>query len=163
MGRAFHVPCSLIMPARRVCVSACLLGERCRYDGSSKLEPSLVRALEESGCEVVPVCPEVLGGLPTPRPASEIRGARVYTVEGADVTAAFERGRDAALAALDLDGKGIDLAILQPKSPSCGVTRVYDGTFSGRLVPGCGVFARALLSRGITCLDGTDVGQSKQT
>ena len=141
----------------RVCVSACLLGERCRWDGGSKEVAGLVDALAALRCEVVPVCPEVLGGLPTPREPAEIRGDRVVTRGGTDVTAEFKLGARDALALLDLDGAGIDAALLQPRSPSCGVGQVYDGSFTGRLVPGDGVFARRLRAAGVPCLDGTKV------
>lgn len=141
----------------RVCVSACLLGERCRWDGGSTEVAGLVDALAALRCEVIPVCPEVLGGLPTPREPAEIRGDRVVTRGGTDVTAAFELGARRALALLDLDGAGIDAALLQPRSPSCGVGQVYDGSFTGRLVPGDGVFTRRLRAAGVPCLDGTKV------
>lgn len=132
----------------KVCVSACLLGERCKYNGGDNLVEGLVERLEEAGSEVVAVCPEVLGGLSTPRPAAEIQGSRVVTREGAEVTRAFELGAERALAAIDAAG-GCDIAILQPRSPSCGAGRIYDGTFSGRLIAGDGLFARALIGRGV--------------
>ncbi len=138
-----------------VLVSACLAGLPCRYDGSACPHPAalaLVRARR-----ALPVCPEQLGGLPTPRPRAEIAGgdgddvlegrARVLDEGGADVTAAFVRGAE-AVAAL-ARAAGVRRALLKARSPSCGVGAVHDGTFSGRLRPGDGVTAAALRRQGI--------------
>lgn len=130
----------------RIAVSACLLGENCKYSGGNNLCPKLVDAL--SGHEVIPVCPEVLGGLPIPRPPAEIVHGEVRTQTGASVDAAFRLGAERALDHIEAAG-GCDLAVLQPRSPSCGVSEVYDGTFSGRLVPGSGVFVRLLRQHGL--------------
>lgn len=134
----------------RIVVSACLLGENCKYSGGNNLDGRLAGLLE--GHEVLPLCPEMAGGLPCPRPCAEQQGDRVVNTEGCDVTEAFERGaRICAERAA-----GCDLAVLQPRSPSCGVHQVYDGTFSGRLVPGEGVFARVLRLQGIPCHEPAD-------
>ncbi len=130
----------------RVALSACLLGERCKYDGGANELDGLADILK--GHEVVTVCPEVAGGLPVPRPRSEIRHGAVVDEFGESVDAAFRSGAAAELARIDAAG-GADLAILQPRSPSCGVGSVYDGTFSGVLVEGDGVFARLLKDRGV--------------
>lgn len=130
----------------RIAVSACLLGENCKYSGGNNLCPELVEALE--GHEVIPVCPEVLGGLATPRPPAEIVNGVVRTQAGESVDAAFRRGGELALAQIEAAG-GCDLAVLQPRSPSCGVHEVYDGTFSGRLIPGSGLFASLLVQHGV--------------
>ena len=130
----------------RIAVSACLLGENCKYSGGNNLCSKLVDAL--SGHEVIPVCPEVLGGLPTPRPPAEIVHGEVRTQAGESVDAAFRLGAERALDHVEAAG-GCDLAVLQPRSPSCGVSEVYDGTFSGRLVPGSGVFVRLLRQHGL--------------
>ncbi|MDY2776780.1 MAG: DUF523 domain-containing protein [Collinsella sp.] len=130
----------------RVCVSACLLGERCKYNGGDNLRPGLSESLADD--EVVAVCPEILGGLPVPRDPAELRGGRVVTERGEDVTDAFCDGVRRALRIIEEAG-GVDMAILQPRSPSCGVNEVYDGTFSGCLVEGSGLFACALRERGI--------------
>lgn len=130
----------------RVAVSACLLGENCKYSGGNNLCTELVEAL--AGHEVIPVCPEVLGGLATPRPPAEIVDGVVRTQAGESVDAAFRRGAERALARIEAAG-GCDLAVLQPRSPSCGVGEVYDGTFSGTLRPGQGVFAGLLLDSGM--------------
>ena len=129
----------------KLLVSACLLGEDCKYSGGNNYS-SAVDALRER-FELVPVCPEQLGGLPTPRVPSERVGDRVLTRDGADVTDAFRLGAEKALeAALS---QGITRAVLQERSPSCGCGAVYDGTFSGTLVPGQGVTAQMLREHGI--------------
>ncbi len=132
----------------RVAVSACLLGERCKYNGGSNLNVALVEALRAQGCTVIPVCPEVAGGLPVPRPRSEILDGRVVDEFGASVDAAFRSGAAAELARIEAAG-GVDAAVLQPRSPSCGEGLVYDGTFAGTLVPGDGVFAALVKERGV--------------
>ena len=131
----------------RIAVSACLLGENCKYSGGNNLCSKLVDAL--SGHEVIPVCPEVLGGLPIPRPPAEIVHGEVRTQSGESVDAAFRLGAERALDRIEAAG-GCDLAVLQPRSPSCGVSEVYDGTFSGCLTPGDGVTAALLKENGIT-------------
>ena len=192
----------------RIAVSACLLGEACRYDGRSK-PCGRVRELAALGHELVPVCPEVAGGLPTPRtpceivrapwmenrkartadsstpilPASEATreneghaswaerergdsascgresnevGGDSWTIldaSGTDRTAAYARGAQAELARAK--GAGCKLAILKAKSPSCGSGEVYDGTFSGTLVPGWGIAAAAFRDAGIRVIDET--------
>lgn len=132
----------------RVVVSACLLGRNCKYNGGNNYCDDLVAALEGRGCEVIAVCPEVAGGLPTPRPRSEIRGGVVVNEVGESVDEAFRAGAAAEFARASHAG-GIDAAILQPRSPSCGVGSIYDGTFSGVLVPGDGVFACVLKERAV--------------
>ena len=124
----------------RLLISACLLGCACRYDGGSKPCPAALRLAEDH--ELIPVCPEQLGGLPTPRVPSEIRGSQVVTREGRDVTAAYEKGAEEAARLYQL--LQCDLAILKARSPSCGCGQVYDGSFSGTLVSGDGITARAL-------------------
>lgn len=140
----------------RVVVSACLLGEHCKYDGGTNESAALVSALRYAGCEVIAVCPEVAGGLPVPRPRSEIRDGAVVNEFGVDVDEAFRRGADSELGRV-LAGGPVDLAILQPRSPSCGVGEVYDGSFRGVLVAGDGVFARLLSDHGIPVLRPEDV------
>lgn len=128
-----------------VLVSACLMGIDCRYDGGGKRLERLDELMARY--RVVPVCPEQLGGLPTPRVPSERVGERVLNREGRDVTEAFSRGAAQArrLAVL----YGAELALLKARSPSCGVGTIYDGSFTGRLVPGHGVAAEALMSMGV--------------
>ena len=133
------------MKKEALLVSACLLGEKCRYDGGGKYCTGVVRLAERY--EFVPVCPEVLGGMPTPRPPSEILGDRVLAIDGRDVTAQFRLGAERSLA---LARKaGAVKALLKSGSPSCGRGLVHDGLFSGKLVPGNGVTAALLEANGI--------------
>ena len=138
-----------------ILVSKCLTGCPCRYDGASKPDPA-IKALVESGGAIA-VCPEQLGGLPTPRVPAELTGsgedvldnkARAVTYDGRDVTAQFVLGAERALAIAKENG--IKRAILKGKSPSCGMGRIYDGSFTGTLAPGSGVTAALLLRNGIT-------------
>ena len=131
----------------KILVSACLLGEPCRYDGTGKLEPTL-EELRARGHTLIPVCPEVLGGLPTPRPPAERQpDGRVVTREGGDVTAEYRAGAEKALALAQ--AHGCTCAVLKERSPSCGHGSIYDGTFSRTLVPGFGVTAELLKTHGI--------------
>lgn len=137
----------------KIAVSACLLGTPCRYDGASK--PCAEALALRSAHQVVPICPEVAGGMRVPHPAYEIvaaeRALRVVDRSGGDGTEAFAAG---AASTLDrVRSEGCQLAILKAKSPSCGNGRIYDGTFSGTLVPGYGVAARKLRAEGIRVLD----------
>ena len=136
-----------------VLVSACLLGEPCRYDGKAKTAIGLAEALVAHGCKPVLVCPERDGGLPCPRPASEIAadGVHVFDATGKDVTDAFARG--AFMAVETARSEECRLAVLKAKSPSCGVGSIYDGTFSGRLAEGDGIAVRALRSAGVAVVD----------
>lgn len=124
----------------KLLVSACLLGVGCRYDGLSKPNAEVISL--SNRYELVPFCPEIYGGLPTPRTPSEIVGDRVVMKDGTDVTAQYHRGAQEALRLCKL--LGIKKACLKAKSPSCGVGLVYDGTYTGRLVEGDGVTARVL-------------------
>ena len=128
----------------RVLISACLLGVCCRYDGASKAYPGIEQLARQH--TLVPVCPEQLGGLPTPRPPAERRGDRVVTRSG-DVTEQYRRGAEEALKLCKLFG--CEAAVLKERSPSCGRGAVYDGTFTGTLTPGDGVTAELLAANGI--------------
>ena len=137
----------------RIVVSACLLGENCKYNGGNNRNERVLRYVE--GHEVIPVCPEMLGGLPCPRKPVEWVGERVLTRDGDDCTEAFRLGVQLAV---DIIGdRQIDLAILQSRSPTCGVKQIYDGTFSGTRIDGMGALARALRERGIPLMDAEDV------
>ncbi len=136
-----------------ILVSACLLGTNCKYNGGNNRNERVLRYVE--GHEVIPVCPEVLGGLPCPRKPVEWVGERALTRDGDDCTEAFRRGVQRTLALLD--GKEVDLAILQSRSPTCGVKQIYDGTFTGTRIDGMGALARALRERGIALMDAEDV------
>ena len=134
-------------------ISACLLGVRCRYDGGSKPQPGVEELAGRY--RLIPVCPEQLGGLPTPREPSERRADAVVTKSGADVTAQFRRGAEQALHLARL--YGCKAAVLKERSPSCGSGEVYDGTFSGRLTPGDGVTAALLKANGIAVYGESDL------
>ena len=137
----------------KIMVSACLLGENCKYNGGNNLNPELLRLL--SGHTVIPVCPEVLGGLPVPRIPAEIVNGAVINQEGVSVDDAFRRGAEKALELAAAEQP--DLVILQSRSPSCGVLQVYDGTFSGTLIRGKGVFAEMAANAGFRVMDVEDV------
>jgi len=127
-------------------VSKCLAGVPCRYDGKDNLVPE-IKALVERG-EAVAACPEVLGGLPTPRTPSELQpDGRVLNKQGEDVTAQFVSGAERALEICR--EHGCAGAILKARSPSCGKGVIYDGSFAEKRVPGNGVFAQMLLDAGI--------------
>ena len=128
-----------------ILVSACLLGVRCRYDGASKPNEAVLRLMEQH--TLIPVCPEQLGGLATPRPPAERQGDAVRTRSGVDVTAQYRRGAEEALRLCRL--YGCEAAVLKERSPSCGAGAVYDGTFSGVLTTGNGVAAELLTANGI--------------
>ena len=128
----------------RILVSACLLGIRCRYNGEAKGNEDVMRLAKEH--ELIPFCPEIYGGLPTPREPSEIRDGRVYARTGKDVTEQFRIGAEEAVKAAR--ATGCELAILQDRSPSCGVGTVHNGLFDGGLVPGDGVAAALLRESG---------------
>lgn len=130
-----------------IAVSKCLAGCACRYDGKAKSDPEVMQLVKEG--RAVPVCPEQAGGLSTPRLPSEIREGRVYHSDGTDVTAAFEKGADICLE--EVLQQGCTEAILMERSPSCGVHAIYDGSFKGKLIPGCGIFTRKLIKAGILC------------
>ena len=132
----------------RILVSACLLGLCCRYDGQSKRNDRVLRLAEKH--ELIPVCPEQLGGLPTPRPPAEIWDGRVINRLGQDVTAQYEKGAAEVLRLYEL--LQCDCALLKARSPSCGPDTVYDGTFSGTLIPGQGITAKLLSQHQITIL-----------
>ena len=128
-----------------ILISACLLGAACRYDGGSN--PVLSVEALMGRCQLVPVCPEQLGGLATPRPPAERWGDRVVTKDGADVTEAYRRGAEETLRLCRL--LGCEAAVLKERSPSCGYGEIYDGTHSGTLTAGEGATAALLAANGI--------------
>lgn len=136
----------------KIMVSACLLGSCCKYNGGNNDCPELKEMLAEH--ELLPFCPEQMGGLPTPRVPSEIVGNRVLNAEGENVTTQFHIG---ALSAVAM-AKEIkpDLIITQPRSPSCGAKQIYDGSFSKRLIPGQGIAVALLREYGFTVMDAED-------
>ncbi len=138
-------------------ISRCLLGDACRYDGKSRpLETETLRALRER-YKLIPVCPEVLGGLSTPRTPSERQGSRVVMKTGADVTTEYRRGAEAALQiAREHD---VCAALLKERSPSCGRGEIYDGTFTGTLKEGNGVTAELLLENGFAVIGESEIAK----
>lgn len=140
-----------------ILVSACLLGEAVRYDGQSQ-PCEAVKALADR-YQLVPVCPECLGGLPVPRTPCEIVPAhpepRVMSADGEDRTEAFLKGAQRCLSIAR--EHGCTLAVLKSRSPSCGSGAVYDGTFSGTIVPGDGMTTRLLTSAGVRVISENDV------
>ncbi len=125
--------------------SACLLGIKCRYDNKSKPNKKVIKLSKKE--VLIPVCPEQLGGLPTPRENSERQGKRVITASGKDETENFERGAREVSKLAKLFG--IKEAIFKQRSPSCGCGKIYDGTFSGKLIKGDGVATALLKKNGI--------------
>ena len=137
----------------KIAVSACLLGHNCKYSGGNNRSQKVLDYIE--GHEVIPVCPEVTGGMSTPRVPVELKNGKAINRDGEDVTEFFLRGVEKTME--KLDGQNIDLAILQPRSPSCGCKQIYDGTFTKTLIDGKGMFAQALAEAGIPMMDGDDV------
>jgi len=141
---------------KTIAVSACLLGHDCKYNGGSNLDEPVIRFVK--GYKVIPVCPEVLGGMTTPRSPSEIQpDGSVKNRDGIDVTAYFDRGKVEALAVLRKNN--CTEIILKDGSPSCGYTVIYDGTFDSRLISGMGTTAKYLQDNGITIVDIHKLGQ----
>ncbi|MCK5220909.1 MAG: DUF523 domain-containing protein [Candidatus Aminicenantes bacterium] len=133
--------------------SACLLGVSCRHDGKSKVYK---KVLDLASKEVlIPVCPEQLGGLPTPRALSELNGDRVITEKGDDVTNNFNHGAREVLKLAEI--YGCSEAIFKQRSPSCGSGKIYDGTFSGIVIEGDGVTAKLLKENGISVITEEDL------
>ena len=137
----------------KILVSGCLLGENCKYNGGNNYSEKVAEYIK--GHEVISVCPECLGGLPTPRVPAEIVNGVVTNREGQNVDAEFRKGAEIALEIAQKEQ--IDVAILQSRSPSCGVKQIYDGTFSGTRIDGQGVFARLLKENGIPMMDVEDL------
>lgn len=131
----------------KIIVSACLLGEKVRYDGKTKLlDHPLMKRWQEEG-RIVGICPEIAGGLAIPRPAAEQQNDRVVTIQGQDVTDAFTKGAKQALQLVN--DHNIKFALLKANSPSCGNQQIYDGSFSNTLIDGSGVTAKLLSKNGV--------------
>ena len=136
-----------------ILVSACLLGCPCRYDGKSKPNDAVLALMEHH--TLIPICPEQMGGLATPRVPAERKGGGVFTERGGDVTEQYRRGAEEALRLAQL--YGCKYAILKERSPSCGSGQIYDGSFSRRLIDGNGVTAQLLKAHGIKVLGESEV------
>lgn len=133
----------------KIGVSACLLGRNVKYNGKNNFSPELVEKLKDA--EIIDICPEVLGGLPIPRDPAEIVDGEVITNKGISVDYEFRKGAKRALEIIK--NEGIELVILQSRSPSCGKGLIYDGTFSSKLIEGDGIFVRLLKENGIKAMD----------
>lgn len=134
------------------------MGIACRYDGNGAQNREILSFIDS--CFFVPVCPEIMGGLPTPRDPAEIIGGRVKTIRGIDVTENFERG---ALQAVNIALLyGCMGALLKERSPSCGAGMVHDGSFSGKMVPGEGIAAGLLRRNGIKVIGESSVEELKR-
>ena len=129
----------------KILISACLVGDKCKYDGHTNYTPLIKDLLEKY--ELVPFCPEVEGGLPTPRKPSERKGDKVVNNAGKDVTRNFQLGAEKALNICKY--LNIKIAILKENSPSCGVNQIYDGNFKNKLIKGEGVTTELLRKNGI--------------
>ena len=137
----------------KILVSGCLLGENCKYNGGNNYNPRVVEFLKDK--EVISICPEIMAGMGCPRNPIEIvdgvltdcHGKNVDSLIRKSVMEIMERIRD----------EEIQCAILQSRSPTCGVNQVYDGTFSGKLIPGSGVFAKSLMDAGYLVIDVEDI------
>ena len=151
---------------KKVLISACLLGKNCRYNGGH----SQLNELGEADVEWISVCPEESGGLGTPRPSAEMQGdaesilnglGEVENINGVNVTPGFIQGAEKSLR-LGLEA-GVEVAILKSNSPSCGVDKIYDGSFRGKLQKGSGIFAYLCQENDITCISSDNINQIKKT
>ena len=137
----------------KIMISACLAGKNCKYNGGNNRNEKVVKLMEEN--DVILVCPEQMGGLPTPRVPSEVRDSVVITRDGRNVDAEFRSG--AAICLEIAIQEQPDLIVLQSRSPSCGVKQRYDGTFTGTLTDRAGVTAQLLMENGFKCVDVEDM------
>ena len=137
----------------KIVVSACLLGENCKYNGGNNHCPSVIAYI--NGQETIPVCPEMEAGFGCPRIPMEIVDGVLQNRDGVNLNDAMEQAIDNILQRLA--GQEIQCAILKSRSPTCGVKQIYDGTFSGKLVSGSGMFAKALQDRGYRVIDSEEI------
>lgn len=138
---------------KNILVSACLLGLATRYDGAAK-EHKGIRALSEK-YNLIPFCPEIYGGLPTPRVPSERCGELVITKDGRDVTDCYKKGAHESYKTAKM--LGCDIAVLKERSPACGTHEIYDGSFTGTKVEGVGVAAEYLSAHGIRVISEAEI------
>lgn len=141
-----------------IVVSSCLLGCNCKYNGGNNANERVIEFCK--GKDVISICPEQLGDLPTPRPPAEIVNGIVMNNQGENVDESFKLGVHRAME--EIANREIEFAILQSRSPSCGVKQIYDGTFSGRLIPGQGLFARELAKQKIKIVDVEDFKEREE-
>ena len=151
---------------KKILISACLLGKNCRYNGGH----SQLTELEEIDVEWIPVCPEELGGLGTPRPSAEMQEnaetilngkGKIITNKGKNVTSEFIQGAEKSLQ-LGLEAE-VKIAVLKSKSPSCGIGKIYDGSFTRSLKIGNGIFAHLCHENDIACISSDNINRIKKT
>ena len=140
------------MKNQKILVSACLLGENCKYNGRNNFAPAVVEYVK--GREVLTICPEMMAGMGCPRTPIEIVNGVLMDRNGNNVDEAMRKAVDQAMKLVRQEN--IQCAILQSRSPTCGVNQVYDGTFSGKLITGSGIFAQVLKDAGYQVMDAED-------
>ena len=133
----------------KVLVSACIMGSNCKYNGKNNVNIRAINFLKDK--EVISICPEVLAGMKIPRSCAEIVDGRVVDENGNDVSLEYDKA--VAVALSKIQNEEIDLVILQSRSPTCGVNQIYDGSFTGKLIGGMGLFAKELKQRGYKVID----------
>ena len=139
--------------SKKIVVSACLMGRNCKYNGGNNYNKKLVEILKDR--EVIEVCPEVAAGMPVPRPAVEIYKGRIIRSDGSDWDTVYRKGVEVVMKTLE--DEDIEYAVLQSRSPTCGVKQIYDGTFSKKRIDGQGILAEALAKKGIPLIDVEDI------
>ena len=139
----------------KVLVSACLLGENCKYNGGNNYSSAVAEFVR--GKEILPICPEMLAGMGCPRTPIEIVDGVLMDRDGRNVDAAMRAAVEMAMK--QISSEEIQCAVLQSRSPTCGVNQVYDGSFTGKLISGTGIFAQALKEAGYRVIDAEDVGR----
>lgn len=136
----------------KILVSSCVMGKNCKYNGGNNYNSRVMEFLKDK--EVIEICPELLADLPIPRPSAELVDGVVMSIDGENVDNEYRHAVE--LAMREIGNVDIDLVILQSRSPTCGVNQVYDGSFTGRLIKGQGLFAQALLKAGYKVVDAED-------
>ena len=139
----------------KVLVSACLLGENCKYNGGNNYSSAVAEFVR--GKEILPICPELMAGMGCPRTPIEIVDGVLMDRDGKNVDTAMREAVETAMK--QLSSEEIQCAVLQSRSPTCGVNQVYDGSFTGKLISGTGIFAQALKEAGYRVIDAEDVGK----
>lgn len=139
----------------KIIVSACLAGDNCKYNGGNNFNQKMMDFIQSH--EMIKVCPEVLGGLSIPRSSAEIVDGQVMNTEGRNITKEFSLGTQKAFEIVQKENP--DLIILQSRSPSCGIKQIYDGTFSGKKIPGHGLFSERCIKAGYKVLDIEDIDE----
>lgn len=136
----------------KVLVSSCILGKNCKYNGKNNFNPKVIEFLK--GKKVFEICPELLAKMPIPRPSVEIVNGIVMDIDGNNMNTVYHAATQLALK--EIEGIEFDMVILQSRSPTCGVNQIYDGSFTGKLIKGKGLFAEALSKAGYIVMDAED-------